>query len=192
MNKLPIILIALLSLGIVFTSCKEEKKEEIIIVNDSAQQEPEQPQGPIARDSITESKVVTWGENKYTVLVTRKPDMTLGTIKHEETGEEYIDNVVTIKVLRDDNSEAISRRYTKDTFKEHVPSKQFAGFSLLNIMHEEDSIVNGKLNFTVAVGDPDDDDCVTLLQMLMSKTGDVTIKQLIIDEKTGEEADLEP
>lgn len=185
---------AIAFLGTSLSSCKKEKKEDIIIVKAPEKPEEVKPQGPIARDSITETTSVTWGEANYKVVVTRKPDKSLEMIKNEDTGEKYYDNTVIIKVLRDDNSEAISRTYTKDSFKQHISKELFSHYSLLNVRcEEENNPLNGMLNFTVAVGDPDDcsDDYITL-QMLLSKTGEVTVKPLIIDEKTGEEADLEP
>lgn len=196
MKKLTIILIcsmAITSLGLTLSSCKEEKKEDIIIVKAPEQEEEPKPQGPIARDSITEDTPVKWGESEYTVSITRKPNKSLDMIENSDTGEKYYDNSVTIKVLRDDKSEAITKNYTKENFKQYIPKEAYANYSLLNIRCDEDSNpLDGKLNFIVAVGAPDDEDYVTLLQMLMTKSGDVTVKQFVIDEMTGEEADLEP
>lgn len=197
MKKLTLILIsalAITSLGLSFSSCKKEKKEDIIIIKGPEKPEEQKPQGPISRDSITENTTVKWGDAEYTVEVTRKPDKSLDMIKNEDSGEKYYDNTVILKVLRDDNSEAISKKFTKANFKEHIPKSLYPIYSLLNIRcEEENNPVGGKLNFTVAVGDPDDcsDDYITL-QLLMSKTGDVSVRQLIIDEKTGEEAEMEP
>lgn len=197
MKKLTLILIsalAITSLGLSFSSCKKEKKEDIIIIKGPEKPEEQKPQGPISRDSITENTTVKWGDTEYTVEVTRKPDKSLDMIKNEDTGEKYYDNTVILKVLRDDNSEAISKKFTKENFKEYIPKSLYPIYSLLNIRSEEENNpVGGKLNFTVAVGDPDDcsDDYITL-QLLMSKTGDVSVRQLVIDEKTGEEAEMEP
>ena len=197
MKKLTLILIcalAITSLGLSFSSCKKEKKEDFIIIKGPEKPEEQKPQGPIARDSITENTTVKWGDTEYTVEVTRKPDKSLDMIKNEDTGEKYYDNTVIVKVLRDDNSEAISKKFTKENFKEYIPKNLYPIYSLLNIRcEEENNPVGGKLNFTVAVGDPDDcsDDYITL-QILMSKTSDVSVRQLIIDEKTGEEAEMEP
>jgi len=192
MKKLHIILACFFAVSVVISSCKKESKEETPAPEKQEQKEPEQPQGPIERDSATVENTVKWGDSEYTVVVTRRPDKSLESIIHEDAEEEYVDNEVIVKVLRDDDSEAISKKYTKNDFKSYIAKKQLANYSLLNIRYEEENgVVNGKLNFTVAVGDPDEsnEDFVTL-QMLISKTGDVSIRQLVLDEKTGEEAEL--
>lgn len=197
MKKLTLILfstLAILFLGLNLASCKKEKKEDIIIVKAPDKPEDIKPQGPISRDSITEETTVQWGEAQYKVVVTRRPDKALEMIENGDTGEKYYDNAVTIKVVREDNTVAITKNYTKEAFKQNISKEAFPRYSLLNVRcEEENNPLNGKLNFIVAVGDPDDctDDYVTL-QMLMTKTGEVSVKQYIIDEKTGEEADLEP
>lgn len=173
---------------LVSVSCKEEKKEDVIIVKTPTT--PAKPKGTIAKDSLSDSQAVQWGDASYTVKVTRKADKSLPVIKNEESGDKYYDNIVTISVLREDNSEAISKTFTKDNFREYIAKDQYANYSLLIISFLEADANN--LKFVVAVGDPDDNsDNYINLQMLVSKTGGIVVKPLVIDEITGNEADLD-
>ncbi|MCQ2255818.1 MAG: DUF4738 domain-containing protein [Bacteroidaceae bacterium] len=188
MKNISYILIGALALGIGFTSCKEEKKQDVIIVN--TPKEASKPKGTIAKDSISESQSVQWGDAQYTVKVSRKADKTLPIVKNEETGDKYYDNSVTVRVLREDNSEAISKTFTKDNFREHIAKEQYADYSLLIVSFMEAE--GNNLKFVVALGDPDDNsDNYINLQMLISKTGNIVLKPLVIDEITGDEADLD-
>lgn len=188
MKKISYILIGTLALGIGFSSCKEEKKEDVIIVK--TPKEPAKPKGTIAKDSINDSQKVQWGDASYTLKVVRKADKSLPTVANEETGDKYYDNTVSIRVLREDGSEAITKTFTKDNFREFIAKDQFANYSLLIISYLE--VEGSNLKFVVAVGDPDDNsDNYINLQMLISKTGNVSVKPLIIDEITGDEADLD-
>ena len=185
MRNIAILLI--LSFGLTFatTSCKEKKKDDGITVK--IPKEPEKPKGTIAKDSIDDSNIVDWGGEQYTVNTLRKADKNLPTIKDEATGDKYYDNRVSLEILRQDGSVAFSKSFTKENFKEHIEKALYSSFSLLAMTYMETE--GGSLKFVVGVGEPDDNsENYITLQLLLNKNGGMTVKPLVIDELTGDEA----
>ena len=167
------------------TSCKEAKKEEVIILEKP--KEAEKPKRTITQDSLTITEKVTWGDKQYTVKLNKRADKSLPIVKNEETGDKYYDNTATIKVLRDDNTEAFSKTFTKEFFKEHIAKDQYKYYSLIYIRLDEK--IDNNLKFIVTLGDPDSNsDNYINLHVLFNKAGAITVKPYIIDEKTGDEA----
>lgn len=186
MNRLLIVLLCSIAFGIASSSCKEEKKSEFIVI-DKKIEKPKKKQ-TIAQDSVTVKDVVKWGDSQYTVITTRKADKELPIVVDEVSDDKYYGNAVSLRILREDGSEAISKRYTKDDFKEYIPKGQYDAYTLLTVslMGEPEG---DKLKFVVAVGEPDTDISDNFVNILMnlSKTGQVTLERLEISENPDDE-----
>lgn len=189
MNKILFVLLCTLSIGFV-SSCKEEKKSEYIVIDKKI--EKPKKKHTIAQDSVCVKDEVKWGDSEYTVITTRKADKSLPIVVDEAADDKYYGNAVTLRVVRSDGSEAISKRYTKDDFKEYIPKGQYDAYTLLTVsmMGEPE---NDKLQFVVAVGEPDTDVSDNFVNILMklSKTGQVTLERLEISEYADEEESYE-
>ncbi|MCF0203032.1 MAG: DUF4738 domain-containing protein [Bacteroidaceae bacterium] len=181
-------IVFILAFTALFTSCKEEKKKDIIIVR---KEKPQKPKGTQSLETRTDSVDVQWGGSEYTIVAARQADKELPVVKDETTGDKYYDNVIKLTVKRSDGTEAVSKTYRKSDFRQYIDKKLYDSFVLVNITHYDGDDATQK--FIVGIGEPDDNsDNFITLQLSLGKTGAVSVKHFEFDEKTGDEADLEP
>ena len=103
---------ALAFVGLITTSCGKKKQHDDIIVQET---ETPQPQAPIRMQDYKDVKDVQWLGKQYQVEVTRTASDSLAMVK-DETGQEFVDNRIVLKVIRTDGSIFCTKTFTKSAF----------------------------------------------------------------------------
>ena len=104
--------LALAFVGLITTSCGKKKQHDDIIVQET---EVPQPQAPIRMQDYKDVKDVQWLGKKYQVEVTRTASDSLAMVK-DETGQQFVDNRIVLKVIRQDGSVFCTKTFTKSAF----------------------------------------------------------------------------
>ena len=103
---------ALAFVGLITTSCGKKKQHDDIIVQET---EAPKPQAPIRMQDYKDVKDVQWLGKQYQVEVTRTASDSLAMVK-DETGQEFVDNRIVLKVIRTDGSIFCTKTFTKSAF----------------------------------------------------------------------------
>ena len=103
---------ALAFVGLLATSCGKKKQHDDIIVQET---ETPQPQAPIRMQDYKDVKDVQWLGKQYQVEVTRTASDSLAMVK-DETGQQFVDNRIVLKVIRQDGSVFCTKTFTKSAF----------------------------------------------------------------------------
>ena len=93
---------AVLALGLL-TGCKQKKQTEDIIVRKT---ETPKPQAPIRMQEYNQVKDIQWLDRGYQVNIRRTADDSLRMVK-DETGQKFVDNSISLRIVRADGSVAI-------------------------------------------------------------------------------------
>lgn len=104
--------VALAFVGLITTSCGKKKQHDDIIVQET---EAPQPQAPIRMQDYKDVKDVQWLGKQYQVEVTRTASDSLAMVK-DESGQEFVDNRIVLKVIRTDGSIFCTKTFTKSAF----------------------------------------------------------------------------
>ena len=103
---------ALAFVGLITTSCGKKKQHDDIIVQET---EVPQPQAPIRMQDYKDVKDVQWLGKQYQVEVTRTACDSLAMVK-DESGQQFVDNRIVLKVIRQDGSVFCTKTFTKSAF----------------------------------------------------------------------------
>ena len=104
--------LALTFVGLLVTSCGKKKQHDDIIVQET---EIPQPQAPIRMQDYKDVKDVQWLGKQYQVEVTRTACDSLAMVK-DESGQQFVDNRIVLKVIRQDGSVFCTKTFTKSAF----------------------------------------------------------------------------
>ena len=110
MNYKAILTLSLV--GLITVSCGKKKQHDDIIVQET---ETPQPQGPIRMQDYKDVKDIQWLGKQYQIEVTRTADDSLKLVK-DETGQQFVDNRITLRVIRTDGSIFCTKTFTKSAF----------------------------------------------------------------------------
>ena len=151
-------------------ACGSKKKSEDIIAQRVVKVEPK---GPVKMQENTDSYDVEWLGKTYHVAIHRHSADSLPMVK-DETGQEYVDNVFTVAVSRQDGSMFFSRQFTKSNFAQYV-TDDFRKTGILEGL-VFDKADGDCLVFAASVGRPQTDEYIPLVVRL-SRMGVLEIKQ---------------
>lgn len=158
--------------AIAVASCKDKKKDDLIIVSKPA---AKQKQETRSTGGMQQEKTVSWAGGSYTIRLSLKADPTLN--KATDGVADYYDNRALLTILRPDGSTFLERTFTKADFKNYVDNAYYKDGALLAIVF--DKVTGGNLKFAVTVGNPDKaSDEFVPLELSVSPTGSVTIKKI--------------
>ena len=101
---------------VVLTGCKE-KKQSVDIIAETV--EAPKPSGPISMQPYHGFHDVQWLGKNYKIEINRVPNDSLPMVK-DETGQQFVDNRISLVVRRADGSVAIQRAFTKANFEGYV------------------------------------------------------------------------
>ena len=104
--------LALTFVGLITTSCGKKKQHDDIIVQET---ETPQPQAPIRMQDYKDVKDVQWLGKQYQIEVSRTACDSLAMVK-DETGQQFVDNRIVLKVIRQDGSVFCTKTFTKSAF----------------------------------------------------------------------------
>ena len=168
-----------------FSSCKEKKKSDDIIV---AKYVPEKPTAPVRLSADQRKDVVQWLGGQYVVLTSREPADSLPMLT-DEMGQKYVDNRVTVIVTRSNNTVFLKKTFVKESFASYVEDGFRHKSILENIVFH--GIEDGSLKFGVVVSRPDSDDEFVPLDMLIDRNGGLSIKPGKLFDNSDEMADTD-
>ena len=103
---------ALAFVGLITTSCGKKKQHDDIIVQET---EAPQPQAPIRMQDYKDIKNVQWLGKQYQIEVSRTASDSLAMVK-DETGQQFVDNRIVLRVIRQDGSVFCTKTFTKSAF----------------------------------------------------------------------------
>ena len=163
-----IILAALSGLMLLAASCKEKKQSQDII---APKVEVAKPQAPVRMQSYDDTRSVAWLGKEYKVEVKRTPNDSLPLVK-DETGQQFVDNSITVVIRRADGTVAISKVFTKTIFNDYLDAKYQREGILEGLVFDE--VDNLHLEFAASVCLPQTDEYIPL-EVEIDNYGNVTI-----------------
>ena len=155
--------------ALVLGACGNKKKSEDIITQRVVKAAP---QGPIRMPENNDQRDVNWIGKTYHITIHRLPADTLSLVK-DDTGQQYVDNIFTLTVSRQDGSVFFTRKFVKTDFARLV-GDDFRRTGILEGFVFDKS--NGDwLEFGASVGRPQTDEYIPLVVRL-SRMGDLDMK----------------
>lgn len=154
---------------LLLSGCTEKKKSEDII---APKPEEVKPQAPIRMQEYTQTKDVVWLDRNYQVEVRRMPDDSLRMVK-DETGQKFVDNRITVKVVRADGSVFFNRTFTKAAFESYLNNDYRQTGILEGLVF--DKIEGNNIFFAASVSHPQTDEYIPFVVSL-SNLGAVGIR----------------
>lgn len=180
---MKLIQLSIIGLALVLTTgCAKKKQHDDIIVKTV---ETPKPQGPIKMQPYNQKKDIQWLGRDYQVAIDRVADDSLRMVK-DETGQLFVDNRITLRVIRADGSSFFTRTFTKASFDAQLDDDYRKTGILEGIVF--DKIDGNNLVFAGSVSHPQTDEYIPLV-VTVSNFGDVTIKRDELMDTTGS---LEP
>ena len=161
---------ALTVVVLAFTACSEKKKSTDIITQ---RVETVKPQGPERMQEYNDSRDVAWIGKQYKVNVHRQPGDSLPMVK-DETGQKYVDNIISVSVMRADGSKFYSHQFTKADFLQYLDDDYSKTGILEGLVF--DKADGDWLEFAASVSHPHTDEYIPLVVRL-SRMGQLTIQR---------------
>ena len=170
---------------LLLSGCAEKKKSEDII---APKPEVVKPQAPIRMQEYTQTKDVAWLDRNYQVEVRRMPDDSLRMVE-DETGQKFVDNHITVKVVRADGSVFFNRTFTKAAFESYLNNDYRQTGILEGLVF--DRVEGNNIFFAASVSHPQTDEYIPFVVSL-SNLGAVGIRvDSDLDTNGGNDADNE-
>ena len=160
-------------------ACSEKKKSTNIITQ---RVEKVTPQAPERMQEYNDSRDVAWIGKQYNVTVYRQPADSLPMVK-DETGQKYVDNIISVRVLRADGSKFYSRNFTKSDFMKYLDEDYSKTGILEGLVF--DKADGDWLEFAASVCHPHTDEYIPLVVKL-SRKGELTIQRDTQMDTTGD------
>ena len=166
-------------------ACSEKKKSADIITQHV---EKVVPQGPERMQEYNDSREVAWIGKQYKVTVHRQPADSLPMVK-DETGQKFVDNIISVSVLRADGTKFFSRTFKKSDFLNYLDDDYSKTGILEGLVF--DKAEGDWLEFAASVCHPHTDEYIPLVVKL-SRMGQVTIQRDTQMDTTGDTLQPDP
>lgn len=178
------ILFTALAVALATVACKEKETRRDIIVPPPPR---EAARGTQQMTQTRQQRTVEWLGARYTVSITRSVDRTL-PLTRDEGGHAYYDNAISLRVTRQDGSQAYERRFTKSDFEAFIAdAATLRDGALLGIVF--DRVDGSRLRFAASVGSPDmGSDEFVPLTMTLDRFGNTAVT---IDTRLDTDGDAE-
>ena len=160
-------------------ACSEKKKSSDIITQ---RVETVKPQAPERMQEYDNSREVAWIGKHYKVNVHRQPADSLPMVK-DETGQKFVDNIISVRVLRADGTQFYSHNFTKSDFLNYLDDDYTKTGILEGLVF--DKADGDWLEFAASVCHPHTDEYIPLVVRL-SRMGQVTIQRDTQMDTTGD------
>ena len=180
-------LFMVIAIGLVLASvaCGEKKKSEDIITQ---RVETVKPQSPERMQEYSDSREVSWIGKKYRVTVHRQPCDSLAMVK-DETGQKFVDNIISVSVFRADGTKFYSHDFTKSDFLKYLDEDYIKTGILEGLVF--DKAEGDNLEFAASVCHPHTDEYIPLVVKL-SRMGQLTILRDSQMDTTGDTLERNP
>jgi len=166
-KKISIIIAS--ALVLLVTGCGEKKKHDDIIATKA---ETPKLQAPVKMQDYRQVPDIKWLDKKYQVEVIRTPDDSLRMVK-DETGQKFVDNRISLRIIRADGSVFFNRSFTKAAF-ENLLNDDYRKTGILEGL-VYDKVEGNNVFFAASVCHPQTDEYIPLV-VSVSNFGDVGIK----------------
>lgn len=154
---------------LLLTGCSQKKKSDDII---ATKPEVVKPQAPIRMQEYKQTTDVAWLGKNYQVEVHRVADDSLKMVK-DENGQKFVDNRISVKVMRSDGSVFFSRSFTKAAFESYLNNDYRQTGVLEGLVY--DKVEGNNLFFAASVSHPQTDEYIPLV-VSVSNFGEVGIR----------------
>lgn len=170
---------------LLLTGCSQKKKSDDII---ATKPEVVKPQAPIRMQEYKQTTDVAWLGKNYQVEVHRVADDSLKMVK-DENGQKFVDNRISVKVMRSDGSVFFSRSFTKAAFESYLNNDYRQTGVLEGLVY--DKVEGNNLFFAASVSHPQTDEYIPLV-VSVSNFGEVGIRlDTDLDTNGGNEANTD-
>ena len=158
-----------LMLALSVAGCSEKKKHDDIIAT-----KVEQPklQAPIRMQDYSQTTDVKWLDKSYQVEVRRVPDDSLRMVK-DENGQKFVDNRISLRVIRADGTVFFSKSFTKAAFENYLNDDYRKTGILEGLVF--DKVEGANLFFAASVCHPQTDEYIPMVVSVNSQ-GEVGIR----------------
>ena len=163
-------LLAALLMAVLAISCGKKKESKDIIVPTA---EVVKPKAPISMQPYSQQQDVAWLDKSYQVFINRVADDSLRMVQ-DETGQKFVDNRITLRVVRADGSVFFKKVFTKATFDAQLDDDYRQTGILEGLVF--DKVDGNNLVFAGSVSHPQTDEYIPLV-VTVSNFGNVTIKR---------------
>ena len=163
-------LLAALLMAVIAISCGKKKESKDIIVPSV---EVVKPKAPISMQPYNQQQEVKWLDKSYQVFIDRVADDSLRMVQ-DETGQKFVDNRITLRVVRADGSVFFKKVFTKATFDAQLDDDYRQTGILEGLVF--DKVDGNNLVFAGSVSHPQTDEYIPLV-VTVSNFGNVTIKR---------------
>ena len=163
-------LLAALLMAVLAISCGKKKESKDIIVPTA---EVVKPKAPISMQPYSQQQEVAWLDKSYQVFINRVADDSLRMVQ-DETGQKFVDNRITLRVVRADGSVFFKKVFTKATFNAQLDDDYRQTGILEGLVF--DKVDGNNLVFAGSVSHPQTDEYIPLV-VTVSNFGNVTIKR---------------
>jgi hypothetical protein len=163
-------LLAALLMAVLAISCGKKKESKDIIVPTA---EVVKPKAPISMQPYSQQQEVEWLDKSYQVFINRVADDSLRMVQ-DETGQKFVDNRITLRVIRADGSVFFKKVFTKATFDAQLDDDYRQTGILEGLVF--DKVDGNNLVFAGSVSHPQTDEYIPLV-VTVSNFGNVTIKR---------------
>ena len=163
-------LLAALLMAVLAISCGKKKESKDIIVPTV---EVVKPKSPISMQPYSQQQEVEWLDKSYQVFINRVADDSLRMVQ-DETGQKFVDNRITLRVVRADGSVFFKKVFTKATFDAQLDDDYRQTGILEGLVF--DKVDGNNLVFAGSVSHPQTDEYIPLV-VTVSNFGNVTIKR---------------
>ena len=163
-------LLAALLMAVIAISCGKKKESKDIIVPSV---EVVKPKAPISMQPYNQQQEVKWLDKSYQVFIDRVADDSLRMVQ-DETGQKFVDNRITLRVIRADGSVFFKKVFTKSSFDAQLDDDYRQTGILEGLVF--DKVDGNNLVFAGSVSHPQTDEYIPLV-VTVSNFGNVTIKR---------------
>ena len=163
-------LFAALLIAVIAISCGKKKESKDIIVPTV---EVVKPKAPISMQPYNQQQEVKWLDKSYQVFIDRVADDSLRMVQ-DETGQKFVDNRITLRVIRADGSVFFKKVFTKSSFDAQLDDDYRQTGILEGLVF--DKVDGNNLIFAGSVSHPQTDEYIPLV-VTVSNFGNVTIKR---------------
>ncbi len=163
-------LLTALLIAVLAISCGKKKESQNIIVPTI---EKEKPKAPIRMQPYDQKQDVEWLTKGYQVIINRQADDSLRMVQ-DETGQKFVDNRITLRIIRADGSVFFKKVFTKANFDAQLDDDYRKTGILEGLVF--DKVDGNSLVFAGSVSHPQTDEYIPLV-VTVSNFGTVSIKR---------------
>ena len=163
-------LLAVLLMAVLAISCSKKKESKDIIVPTA---EVVKPKAPISMQPYNQQQEVEWLDKSYQVIINRVADDSLQMVQ-DETGQKFVDNRITLRVIRADGSVFFKKVFTKGNFDAQLDDDYRKTGILEGLVF--DKVDGNNLVFAGSVSRPQTDEYIPLV-VTVSNFGNISIKR---------------